>query len=141
MNLSRLRQSLQDIDYSWDKPKTYLVFIPGLSLLIQKIQLANTLPLTNTLNVTVQNHLQVNEQSRRFMNICKWHFRGSVIQIIVSVIARKFFDSSFLSIITVVASYELGNIVFENYKNSVSFHEYDQNGRLKRQEHFRPDLI
>ena len=44
MNFSNVRQSLENIDYAWTKPQTYLVLVPGLSLIIQKIQLANTLP-------------------------------------------------------------------------------------------------
>lgn len=63
MSLSSIKQKLENIDYAWTKPQTYLVLVPGLSLVIQKIQLANTLPLMNDVNQ--QNVAQADAKSKK----------------------------------------------------------------------------
>jgi hypothetical protein len=77
MSFSGIGQNLEKIDYAWTKPQTYLVLVPGLSLIVQKIQLASALPLTNP--VTQENVEQANAKSMKFAKICKWHLRGCSI--------------------------------------------------------------
>lgn len=135
MNFSTIRQGLENIDYAWTEPKTYLVFVPGLSLLIQKIQLANTLPLIQS--VTQENVIQADLESRKFANICKWHLRGSMIQIIVgsilitSAIAIQMFTIPLFSLLTILATYEMVDTFVKGFKNSVTFYEFYPNGNIK----------
>jgi hypothetical protein len=129
MNFSDIRQSLENIDYAWAKSQTYLVFVPGLSLIIQKIQLANTLPLIN--NVTQQNMTQADEKLRKFANICKWHLRGSMTQIAASVIAIKVFAIPLFSLLAILATYELVDTLVKSLRNSITLYEFHQNGIIK----------
>ena len=129
MSFSGIRQGLESIDYAWVKPQTYLVLVPGLSLIIQKVQLANTLPLIN--NVTQQNVAQVDAKSRKFANICKWHLRGSMIQIAASVIAIKVFAVPLFSLLAILASYELVDTLIKSLRNSIKLYEFHPNGNIK----------
>lgn len=123
MNFSKIRQNLENIDYAWTKPQTYLVLVPGLSLIIQKIQLANTLPLID--NVTEQ------AKSRKFANICKWHLRGSMIQITASIIAIKVFAVPLFSLLAILATYELVDTLMKSLRNSITLYEFYPNGNIK----------
>lgn len=134
MNFADIRQQLADIDYAWTKPQTYLVFIPGLSLMIQKIQFANTLPLIT--NVTQHNVVQADAKSRKFANICKWHLRGSLIQIIATILAVKTFAVPLFSTLAIIATYELIDTFIRSLKNSVTFYEFFPNGSIKNQATF-----
>ena len=129
MSFSGIRQSLESIDYAWFKPQTYLVLVPGLSLIIQKVQLANTLPLIN--NVTQQNVAQADAKSRKFGNICKWHLRGSMIQIAASVIAIKVFAVPLFSLLAILATYELVDTLIKSLRNSITLYEFHPNGTIK----------
>ena len=129
MSFSGVRQSLEKIDYAWTKPQTYLVLVPGLSLIIQKIQLANTLPLIN--DVTLEGMSQADAKSRKFANICKWHLRGSMIQIAASVIAIKIFAVPLFSLLAILATYELVDTLIKSLRNSITLYEFHPNGRVK----------
>lgn len=131
MNISNIKQKLESVDYVWTKPQTYLVFIPGISLVIQKIQLANTLPLINNNLTTLQNVAQADAKSRKFANICKWHLRGSMVQILASVIAIKFFAVPIFLLLAILATYELADTLIKSLKNSITFYELYPNGSIK----------
>lgn len=129
MYFSGIKQSLESIDYAWFKPQTYFVLIPVLSLIIRKIQLANILPLN--LPVTPQNIDQINAKSRRFANICKWHLRGSMIQMAASIIAIKVFAAPLFSLLALPAIYELVDILIKSHRNSIAIYELEENGAIK----------
>ncbi len=98
MNFSGIRQSLENIDYAWNKPQTYLVLVPGLSLIIKNIQLAEVLPLppiNNVILISPNEAIQLEASSRKFATICKWHFGGSIIQMIACAVATKTFAVPF----------------------------------------------
>lgn len=133
MVLSNITQSLKNIDYDWTKPQTYFVFIPGLSLLVQKIQLASVLPLINDV-ITPENAVQLNAESRKFANICKWHLRGSMTQLLIAAIASKvllaapFFSLFFLSL----TIYEMLDTLITSLRNRINLVEFYPNGNIQR---------
>lgn len=127
------KRNLEHIDYMWTKPQTYLVFVPGLSLIIQDIQLSCTLPLIK--KVTSQNVDQANAKARKFSQICKWHLGGSIVQLSASIIAVKTFAVLFFSITYLLASYELINTVLICLKNSIVYYEFDRYGNPKKIAH------
>lgn len=129
MNFLNIKQNLENIDYAWTQPKTYLILVPGLSLIIQKIQLASTLPLIN--NVTQQNMAQADAKSRKFANICKWHLRGSMIQIAASIIAIKIFSVPLFSLLAILATCELADTLIKSLNNSITLYEFLPNGNIK----------
>ena len=144
MNLSNIRTQLENISYEWKKPQTYLVLVPGLSLIIQKIQLSSTLPLINKFTqqkandtlplihkVTQQNADEENSNSRKFANICKWHLRGSMIQIVVSIIAIKVLASPIFALITLLAAYEMADTLIKSLKHHVTYYKFYPNGNLQ----------
>ena len=73
MNISNIRQNIENIEYAWNKPASYLVLVPGLSLLIQKIQFANY----------KEGHPP--EVESKFFNICRWHVRGALVKVAIAV--------------------------------------------------------
>jgi hypothetical protein len=130
MNLSGVRQNLENIDYAWNKPQTYFVFVPVLSLIIQRIQLAATLPLID--NSTPQNVAEADAKSRKFVNICKWHLRGSMLQLIFSIVALKFFSVHLFSFfVAASATCELLTIAVKSLKNRVTVYEFYSDGNVK----------
>lgn len=79
MSLDSVKKFIANIDYKWSKPETYLVFVPLVSLVIQKVQMANVLPLLQE----GQPLAQMDTQSRKFVAFCKGHLIGSIMQGIV----------------------------------------------------------
>jgi hypothetical protein len=129
MNLSNIKQDLASIDYSWKKPQTYLVFVPGLSIVIQKIQFANVLPLIQ--DMTSENLPEAAAKAERFLDICTWHGRGSLVQLTASILAVNFLSSSIFLLIALLPLYELANTFFKAFTNPVTLFEFHQNGTVK----------
>lgn len=127
---SNIRQNLENIDYSWNKPQTYLVFVPGLSLIIQKIQFSKVLPLID--DVTPSNIQEAASKSKKFTEICKWHLRGSLIQLTVALIAIHIFAIPFFSLIVIFAGCELIDTIFHCLKNNPILYEFHANGAVKK---------
>lgn len=131
--LSRITQSIQSMDYDWKKPQTYLVFVPGISLLIQKVQMAHILPLSNE-EVTGENAARLNTQTKRFVQICKWHYGGSMTQLIIAIIASKILLASPLVLFFVsLTAYELLDTWIKGLRSPVQVTEFYPDGRVKRQ--------
>lgn len=109
MNFSGIKQSLANIDYSLNKAQTYLVLVPGLSLVIRKIQLANVLPLINNV---LPNQMQnfalapADTSSRKFARICGSHLLGSTIQLI-AIYAAGVFVSPLFFLLAIPSLYEM----------------------------------
>jgi hypothetical protein len=132
MNFESIKQNLANIDYAWNKLETYVVFIPGLSLVVQKIQLAAVLPWINGEVINPQNADQANLKSRKFLNICKWHLRGSMVQIMVSLIAIKLFALPTFSWVSLLATYEMVDTLAKGIINRVTLYEFYPSGKLKK---------
>lgn len=120
---------LSAVTYEGDQLDTYLVFIPGVSLLLQKIQMANLLPLPQ--NVSQGNIQEVNEQNRKFSLLCKWHLRGSLTQLVVSAAAIKIFAANFFLLFAAAAFYELMDTSYHALQNAVHFYATYPNGSLR----------
>ena len=139
MNFSNIRQSIESIDYAWTKPQTYLVFVPGLSLLIQKIQFANILPLTKYVQLLpLPNNAEFPQptpdedaKTRHFINICKWHLRGSLVQIAASTIAIKTLALPIFSLLAIVAGFEMVDTFIKIVRNPATVYEFHPNGAVK----------
>lgn len=129
INLAAINQAIQNIDYSWAKPETYVVLIPGLSLIVQKIQLATTLPLNN--NPSINTVRQADAQARKFTNICKWHLRGSMTQLVAAMIAIKFISKPVFLLLSLVATYELLDTLWKSLDNKPIHFEFYPDGKLK----------
>ena len=138
MSFSIIKQSLERIDYAWFKPQTYLVLVPGLSLIIQKVQLANTLPLITDVNQS--NVVQADAKSRQFVNICKWHWAGSMIQIAVSIIAIQAFATPLFLLLAILATCELAYTLINSLRNRVTLYEFHPNGKIKRAVRIMPSF-
>lgn len=128
-----VRNKIESIDYDWTKLHTYAVFIPGLSLLIQKIQLANLLPFEppSLKDVSLENVAMLSTKQNRFIAICRWHYIGSITQCISCIIAVQFFVHPLFSLIAACACYELGDTTVNGLKNSVTLFDFYPNGGVK----------
>ena len=131
MALLNIVQNLKNIDYAWTKPQAYVVFIPGLSLLVQKIQLASVLPLSQDA-ITPENAARMDVESRRFANICKWHLRGSMAQLMIAAIASKILLVSPFSLFLVsLTTYEMLDTLVKSIKNPICLFKFYPNGGVK----------
>lgn len=86
MDLTSIKNSLGSIDYSLKDPKTYLIFVPGLSLVIQKIQVDKILPIDDSLTFK-----EKDIRGRQFLTICKWSLRSSLFQLVAVAAAVNLF--------------------------------------------------
>lgn len=127
MTIPNIRQNLENIDYDRKNPKTYLVFVPGLSLVIQKIQMAKVLPLPE-----FQANNKCEFKHNKFFDICKWHLRGSAVQCAALSIAIKTLALPIFSYITLVSLFELGDTAIKALKNDATFTELQPNGSKKQ---------
>lgn len=129
MAVQNIRQKLESIDYSVKNLSTYLVFVPGLSLLIQKVQTAKTLPLPAVTSFNFDPLQQ--EKSTRFAAICKWSLRGSMTQAIVCMVAFSVFQMPIFGLLALVAGYEMIDTIRLAIQNTVTKYELNENGSLK----------
>jgi len=135
MSLSAIRQSLESIDYSWNRPSTYLVFVPVLSLAIEILQFQKMEPLPSSTDpLSGQNIHEANTKTRQFMNICKWHLMGSMTQVAVLAVAIVLVENRRFSLCApVLATYclsitELGVTILMRVTQSIGFYGLSQNG-------------
>lgn len=129
MNLSSIRQSIESINYSWTNPLTSLVLIPGVSLLINRVQLAKVVPMLMTAKHSIQEEAAA---SNKFLNICKWHFRGSAIQTVVCFVAFKIFANQLLLLLSVFALMEFAGTAATALKHRITLVELDAQGNVKK---------
>jgi hypothetical protein len=121
IDFSSIRKKIENIDYGWTKPQTYLILVPGLSILIQKIQIASTLPLPPSAETSPE----AIAKSRKFADICKWHLRGSLAQMVVLAITVNCLAIPFLSLLMLLPIYELVDITLKSLKNRVTITDLD----------------
>ncbi len=114
MSFEGIKRSFESMDYAqWASPATLIVFVPGLSSVAQKIQMAHLLPLPP---VTLENRQQVFDQALKVPRIIMWHLFGSVVQGIAWTIAMKITALPLFSIMSVLAVCELGYTVYNLLK-------------------------
>ena len=99
MTLASIRQSIENIDYAWNKPQTYLVLVPVLSLLIQKVQIA-ALKLFIPRPQTPHDATTQLAKLDKFKKITVWHIAGSCVQFTASIIATNVFATHWFLIIS-----------------------------------------
>lgn len=75
--------------------------------------------------------LKLMQNQKKFANICKWHLRGSMIQIIASIIAIKLFAAPIFALLAIFATYELVDTLIKSIKNSITLYEFHSNGAIK----------
>lgn len=127
MNLTSIKNSLENIDYSLKDPKTYLIFVPGLSLMIQKIQVDKILPIEDSL--TPQ---EKDIRGRQFLNICKWSLRSSLFQLVAVAAAVNLFANPLFGLMSLLVCYQLGYTAYLSRTN-VTCYEFFPNGNIKQQ--------
>lgn len=118
MNFSSIRQSIEAIDYSWTNPQTCMVLIPGLSLLIQKVQMAKAIPMLH--NAMQSGHGKV-PAVNKFLNICIWHLKGSAVQAAICSVAYQIFKNKLLLLFSLAALLELADTVVRAYQQRYIF--------------------
>jgi hypothetical protein len=108
--------------------------VPGLSLLIQKIQLSNLLPLGD---YNSNKFIEADLGARKFVKLCKWHLRGSMIQILICVISKEVFEKPVFLLLGAIATFEL---VFTLWQASreITIRKFHQDGYYTSSSRFRP---
>jgi len=129
MTFNNIRDNVKNMDYSWKTMSTYIVLVPGLSLIVQKIQMANLLPLSQKLDKRADD-----KQCRKFANVCKWHLRGSMVQMVAVIAAVKVLATPIFLLIACAAAYECADILIKSLHNKIRLYEFHANGSLKRME-------
>lgn len=135
-NFENIRNKLVKIEYGKSNPSTYMVFIPVLSLIVQKIQMAHLLPLKNAQNQG--SYSQQNSISLKLINVCKWHLRGSMVQTVACIVASKIYKLPIFSIIGILAMYEILDTGFKALTNKVSVYKLSPDGVLQGVEIINP---
>jgi len=111
MHFDNIRQAFSGMNYQWNSPATYVVFVPGLSLVAKKIQMANLLPITETQSGW-ENLRQVDAESRKVRSVLRWHYLGSIAQSAACFVAMKVCALPVLSIIGLLAACDLCHTVY-----------------------------
>jgi hypothetical protein len=125
MDLTSIKNNLESIDYSLKDPKTYLIFVPGLSLVIQKIQVDKILPIDDSL--TFQ---EKDIRGRQFLTICKWSLRSSLFQLVAVAAAVNLFANPLFGLMEIFVCYQLGYTAYLSRTN-VTCYEFYPNGNVK----------
>ena len=125
VSISGIKQAIEkNIDYSWTKPQTYLVLVPVISLIIQKVKFAKEFNLINS-----DNNKEKSIVSKDFANICKWHLRGSMMQMIVAIVALVFSAvNPIFALIAIISAYEALSTVYNGFGNQVTLHTVHPDG-------------
>jgi hypothetical protein len=121
MSLSGIKTNMQKLDYSWSNPAAYSVVIPGLSLIVQKVQLYNLLPMMT--DVKPHNFIKADMQARQFMKVCDWHMAGSMVQIIATAFLVNYFAIPMLALIAVPAVYEFLDTAIKRLRNRIVIYQ------------------
>jgi hypothetical protein len=130
MDLTNIKNYVCDKEYAWNEPHTYLLLVPGVSLVLQKMQFSEALPLTFN-KMQHQYPLTTNNESRKFANICKWHLRGSMTQLIICIIAVKAFSLPLFSLLAILATYEMVDTLYKGLANRITLYEFNEDRSIK----------
>jgi hypothetical protein len=120
--------NIQNIDYGWSKPSTYLVFVPFLSVVVQKMQLAKILPFREEISFEHSNEEAL--KTKRFVDIHKWHLRGSSLQLMLSVVAVKAFAAPIFSLMAICSLYEFLYTSYIGHMTWVNSYTFRPNGKV-----------
>lgn len=78
----------------------YTVFIPVVSLVMQKIQAQNILPIMHSF-------APGDAISRQFIHLCRWNMAGALAQLFASAIAVNIFAMPAFAILSCIAGYQV----------------------------------
>lgn len=135
--ISNIKQSIQNIEYELKNPQSYLVFVPGISLIIQKIKCAHLHELIKQSIdiISPTNTCVSNLYTKKFIHICQWHYFGALTQQTASILAIKHLALTTLTapIIKVLAALTLVQFIYASYQalQKMTIAEYRDNGTLK----------
>src|SRR5438128_663791 len=103
--LNSVKEKIENMDYNWNSPSTYLTMVPGVAIIVQKIQFAKLLPFDTNLNNP--NHRSENEKAKKFLKVCKWNLRGSMFQTLGVVFATNLLAKPIFLLLAGLATYHL----------------------------------
>ncbi len=127
------------MDYSWNNPATYSVFIPGVSLVVHVVQ--NYRTISNMSQFAGWTGWGTNHTSqqlddamgRKLVHMCRWHSVGILTQMTASILAVNLLALPILQIIAVLAGIEAIMIGAKSATN-ITLRNLDQNGGSTRSE-------
>jgi hypothetical protein len=119
-----------NMDYAWNSPSTYAVFVPVLSLLIQKVQMARISSLPDCQQKITSEEPRSHRATAA--NIFKWHFRGSMLQGAASAAALLIYTHPVFLATSILALYELCSTGYKALNTTV-YREYDRHGNVLRE--------
>jgi hypothetical protein len=133
--------ALTSFDYRYNDPRSFVVLIPGLSLLVQTERLAKLLPLPkpdiaqayfNRKGAITDEWKNYAIKVEKIETLCKWHSRGACFQMVLSMIAVNSFAIPLFSLLGMIATCELGLILMTVLQNNVMvIDNYGKNGSHK----------
>ena len=110
------------MDYSWKKPASYLVLVPGMPLILQSIQFNKVLPLTKFDIQSDTGRYQRNQD--KFLKICKWNGRGSMISTFVCVVAVKALALPIFALLALLSVASFAYTTIKMIKTPISTSKY-----------------
>lgn len=137
---SIIKNEILNMDYSPYKIKTYIVFIPVISLIVKKIQMNNISHLIKTIP-NLETVEEYNLKQKKFEQLSKWHYFGSSAQIVFSVGAIATFiamSSLVTAYFVFLASIPIFTALYEwvdsfnGITTACLYYEFDSNGEVKR---------
>ncbi len=76
-NIASVKEKIQNIEYGWNKPASYLVLVPVISMIVQNIQ-RSYFKERSANSRDGQEFLEFNNRVAQMHN---WHWTGAVIQL------------------------------------------------------------
>jgi hypothetical protein len=93
------REKIANLEYSWKNPAAYVVFVPGISLIVEKIKLADLKIPSFDSNKTIQDVTGFEEENKKLISLFRGHLIGSLSQMAISgLIVMSFAPSVFTAI-------------------------------------------
>ena len=119
--MSYISQLANNMDYKWNNPKTYAIFVPGLSLAIQIIQTSNILPKHKaaadkqlSFSLFLVSSAAAVLKIRR---ICRFNCLGALAQMTASSVALFVLSNPFMILVaascSLLSTYQFAHITYE----------------------------
>lgn len=126
----RLRDKIVNLDYSWNNLASYVVFVPGVSLLVEKIKLADlkipSFELTTqvlTDKPIIEDVTGFEQENKKVISLFRGHLIGSLSQMAVSgLIVMPFAPSVFTAISLLalaISTFEFGYTYYRSVTMSL----------------------
>ena len=138
MRLSEIKNEILKMDYSPYNIKTYVVFVPVLSLIVKKIQMAYLLPFINKIPTqqVVKDH---NDKVSRYNKVSNWHYLGMGAQVatitaVLVTVVHAVSMTNFALLAALPIFYALYSFIdcLRDVTRSALFYEFDPDGNIKR---------